>query len=92
MAQSAPPATVDKADFKRLWDNAFAVYQKEKGRKLVDHQELHNLRSVDDSISKIEAEGGSFTDWRNKHSKLWSRLSTCFKPVASIGDLAAKAL
>ena len=92
MAQSPPPTAADEAEFKRLWANAFTVYEKETGRNLRNDKELRNLKTVEDLISKIEAEGDHFTGWRNKHSKLWSRLSTCFKPIVSIGSSATTAL
>ena len=92
MAQNGAPTAADMADFKRLWTNAFTFYEKETDRKLSDDQDLRDLSSVEDLLAKIEAEGGAFADWRNKRSKLWSRLATCFKPIVSIGNSATSAL
>ena len=85
-------STADQDDFKRLWNNAFDAYEKETGRKLMKDNALHSLRSVDDLANRIEAEGSSFAGWRNKHHKLWSRLSTCFKPVIAFEGLARDVL
>ena len=46
----------------------------------------------DDLADKIEAEGVSFAGWRNKHHKLWSRHSTCFKPVIAFEGLTKDVL
>ena len=92
MAQNGAPTAADTADFKRLWANTFTFYEKETGRKLSNDQNLRDLGTVEDLIAKLEAEGGAFTDWRNKRSKLWSRLAVCLKPIASIGSSATSAL
>ena len=92
MAQNGPHASVDTADFKRLWANAIAFYERETNRKVSDDQNLRDLGSVEDLITKIEAEGSTFTNWRNKRSKLWSRLTICLKPIVSIGNPATSAL
>lgn len=88
MEQTVSLTAADKDDFKRLWDNALAAYEKETGRNLLSDRTLRDLKSVDALIDRIEAEGGSFAGWRNKHPKLWSRVSTCLKPIVNIGTIA----
>jgi len=78
--------------FKQLWADAFTAYEKETERKLTNDQTIRALKSVDDLLQHIEHQGGSFAGWRNKHSKLWSRLSACLTPATVFGGIARDSL
>jgi hypothetical protein len=82
----------DAEDFEQLWRDAFDAYEKETDRKLDHDGSLRKLRSVNDLLEQIESEGRVFIDWRNKHRKLWSSLTTFLTPITTISSVAKDAL
>jgi hypothetical protein len=81
----------DEEHFKQLWSDAFAAYERETNRKLASDATTRDLKTVDDLIEHIEAQGASFTSWRTKHAKLWSRLSACLIPIAVVSNIGKDA-
>jgi hypothetical protein len=83
---SDPPAFTD------IWNEAFAIYQRQTGRTLQNDSRLKKLTSSDDLLSEIETQQADFGSFRNKHGRLWSALSTCLKPLDLLAHTAESAI
>ncbi|TAQ86604.1 hypothetical protein B7494_g5067 [Chlorociboria aeruginascens] len=70
-----------------LWQQTFAAYEKDTGRKLNHESVLRTLKTPEDLLKQIESEGQIFLDWRNKHSKLWASLKSLLGPITALGKI-----
>jgi hypothetical protein len=78
--------------FADIWGDAFTIYQQQTGRTLRNDPSLKKLTSSDDVLSEIEAQQAAFGDFRNKHDRLWSALSTCLTPLDLLGHTVESAI
>jgi hypothetical protein len=79
------------ASFTDVWNEAFATYQQQTGRKLQNDANLKKLDSTDDLLGEIEKRQFAFGSFRHKHGRLWSALSTCLKPLDLLGKTVQSA-
>ena len=72
--------------FTDIWNEAFKTYQDQTGRKLQNDSALQKLRTTDDLLAELESRQQGFEEFRNRHGKLWSALSSCLKPLDQLGS------
>ncbi|KAI9729146.1 MAG: hypothetical protein M1834_007053 [Cirrosporium novae-zelandiae] len=68
------------------------VYKKETERDLLKINDFVALDSVDALVQRIETRVGDFSNWRQRHEKLWERLSTCLNIVTRVGEVIKPAV
>ena len=75
-----------------LWKEAFKAYEGSTERKLQHEPILKKLQTTKNLLTELENCHQGFGGWRNQHSKTWTFLSNCMKPVEMLGGLASDAI
>ncbi|KAL8817046.1 MAG: hypothetical protein Q9191_008221, partial [Dirinaria sp. TL-2023a] len=78
--------------FASLWASALDKYKDRTGRDLSSDASARDLKTLDDLHSRIKQSNQGFTDFRERHARLWKAISAAWMPIQLVGGLAQDVL
>ena len=78
--------------FASLWASALDKYKNRTGRDLTSDVGARDIKTLDDLHSKIEQSNQEFTEFRERHARLWKAISAACMPIQLVGGLAQNVL
>lgn len=78
-------------DLRPFWAEARRAYELECEHSINFASGVQDPQTVDQLLELIESRGNKFGNFRENHSRLWSKLRTFAEPVVAVGALTSDA-